>query len=148
MFFAEICKQLQQELVQELIRKVWTGKLQQKRFEDLIGQLCQRQSSYSSSGAPPRGRQLYFTFPGAPDPFFKASKAPFLTLRVATPSPGSRGQPVKDCRRQSSNLDPKAVVQKGLGLAFLVCCLYARIDCAQCRSSLIEKAKQTCAGGP
>ena len=43
-------------------------------------------------GAPPRGRQLYFTFPGAPDPLFKASKAPFLALRVATPS----GHPVKD----------------------------------------------------
>ena len=39
-------------------------------------------------GRPRRGRQLYFTFPGAPDPLFKASKAPFLTLRVATPSWG------------------------------------------------------------
>ena len=29
----------------------------------------------------------------------------------------------------------------------VLCCLYARIDCAQCRSSLIEKAKQTCANG-
>ena len=34
--------------------------------------------------APPRGRRLYFTFPSAPDPLFKGSKAPFLTLRVAT----------------------------------------------------------------
>ena len=31
-------------------------------------------------GAPPRGRQLYFTLPSASDPLFKASKAPFLTL--------------------------------------------------------------------
>ena len=31
-----------------------------------------------------QGRQLAFTFPSAPDPLFKASKAPFLTLRVAT----------------------------------------------------------------
>ena len=30
-------------------------------------------------GAPPRGRQLYFTFPSAPDLLFEASKAPFLT---------------------------------------------------------------------
>ena len=37
-------------------------------------------------GAPPTGRQLYFTFPSAPDPLFKASKALFLALRVATPS--------------------------------------------------------------
>ena len=36
-------------------------------------------------GAPPTGRQLYFTFPSAPDPLFKASNAAFLTLRVATP---------------------------------------------------------------
>ena len=32
-------------------------------------------------GAPLRERQLYFTFPSAPDPLFKVSKAPFLTLR-------------------------------------------------------------------
>ena len=37
-------------------------------------------------GAPPKGRQLYFTFPSAPEPFFKAPEAPFLTLRLATPS--------------------------------------------------------------
>ena len=37
-------------------------------------------------GAPPRRRQLYFTFPSAPDPFSKASNPPFRTLRVATPS--------------------------------------------------------------
>ena len=30
-------------------------------------------------GAQPRGRQLYCTFPSAPDPLFKASKAPFLS---------------------------------------------------------------------
>ena len=42
-------------------------------------------------GAPPRGRRLYFTFPSAQDPLFKASKAPFLTLRVATPSGAPRG---------------------------------------------------------
>ena len=41
-------------------------------------------------GAPPRGRQLYFNFPSAPDPLFKAPKAPFLTLRVATPSGAPR----------------------------------------------------------
>ena len=35
---------------------------------------------------PPRGRQLYFAVQSAPDPLFKASKGPFLTLRVASPS--------------------------------------------------------------
>ena len=40
-------------------------------------------------GAPLRGRQLYFTFASASDPLFKASKAPFLTLRVASPSGAS-----------------------------------------------------------
>ena len=34
--------------------------------------------------APPRGRQLYFTFPSATDPLFNASKAPFLTLGIVT----------------------------------------------------------------
>ena len=36
----------------------------------------------------PRGgaTTLLLSFPSAPDPLFKASKAPFLTLRVATPS--------------------------------------------------------------
>ena len=29
-------------------------------------------------GGPPKGRQLYFTLPTAPDPLFKASKHPFL----------------------------------------------------------------------
>ena len=38
-----------------------------------------------SHGASPRGRQLYFTFPSALEPFFKASNGSFLTLRVATP---------------------------------------------------------------
>ena len=46
-------------------------------------------------GAPPRGRQLYFTFPSAPDPLFKASKAPFLTSRVATPSGAPRQAPLE-----------------------------------------------------
>ena len=42
-----------------------------------------------------RGRQLYFTFPSAPDPLFQASKAPFLTLRVATPSRAPRQAPLE-----------------------------------------------------
>ena len=46
-------------------------------------------------GAPPRGRQLYFTFPGAPDPLFEASKARFLTIRVATPSGAPRQAPLE-----------------------------------------------------
>ena len=53
-------------------------------------------------GHPQGGRQLYFTFPSAPDPLFKASKAPFHTLRVKTfisccRTPG----PQKGCRRAS-----------------------------------------------
>ena len=46
-------------------------------------------------GAPPRGRQVYFTFQSAPGPLFKASKAPFLTLRVATPSGHPRQAPLE-----------------------------------------------------
>ena len=42
-------------------------------------------------GPPRGGQQLYFAYPSAPDPFFKVSKAPFLTIRVATPW----GHPVK-----------------------------------------------------
>ena len=45
-------------------------------------------------GVPPRGRQPYFTFSSAPDPLFKASKAPFLTLRIATPSGAPRQAPI------------------------------------------------------
>ena len=45
-------------------------------------------------GAPPTRRQFCFTFPGASDPLFKASKAPFLTLRVATPSGAPRQGPL------------------------------------------------------
>ena len=40
--------------------------------------------------ATPRGRQPYFTFRSAPDPLVKASKAPSLTSRVATPSGAPR----------------------------------------------------------
>ena len=52
-------------------------------------------------GAPPTGRQLYFTFPSAPDPFFKVSKAPFLTLRVATPSGAARQAPLEGYRNET-----------------------------------------------
>ena len=48
-------------------------------------------------GVIPRGRQLYFTFPSAPDPLFKVSKAPFLTSRVATPSGAPRQAPLDCC---------------------------------------------------
>ena len=43
---------------------------------------------------PPRGRQLCFTFPSPPGPLFKAPKAPFLTLRVATLSGAPRQAPL------------------------------------------------------
>ena len=46
-------------------------------------------------GRPSGGRQLYFTFASAPDPLFKALKAPFLTLRVATPPGAPRQAPLE-----------------------------------------------------
>ena len=49
-----------------------------------------------------QGRQLHFTFPSAPDPLFKASKAPFLTLRVATPSGAPRQAPLDHSRETPS----------------------------------------------
>ena len=58
--------------------------------------------SWSSSGGAPEGRQLYFTFPSAPDPLFKASKAPFLTLRVATLSGARRQAPLDTSNEESS----------------------------------------------
>ena len=65
-----------------------------RRFSNLV-RICPfrlRMSNYRVlQGSPPRGRQLYFTSPSASDPLFKASKAPFLTLRVTT----RRGHPVK-----------------------------------------------------
>ena len=67
--------------------------------------------------APPRGRQLYFTCPGAPDPLFKASKAPCLTLRVATPSGAPRQAPHESqpylLRYQKSERKTKGQQQKG-----------------------------------
>ena len=45
-------------------------------------------------GAPSRGQQLYFTFPSAPDPLVEASKARFLTPRVATLSGAPRQAPL------------------------------------------------------
>ena len=56
--------------------------------------LLRRQCHSVLQGARQRGRQLYFTLPSAPDPLFKASKAPFLTLRVATPSGAPRQAPL------------------------------------------------------
>ena len=53
-----------------------------RQFATIYDNLCRR----VLQEAPPRGRQLYSTFPSAPDPFFKTLKAPYLTLRVATPS--------------------------------------------------------------
>ena len=48
----------------------------------------QRPVSQSPSGGPPIGRQLDFTFLSAPDPLFKASKAPFLTFKNCHPVRG------------------------------------------------------------
>ena len=54
-----------------------------------------RVSYRALQGAPPKGRQLYLSFPSALDPLFKASKAPFLTLRVAAPSGALRQAPLE-----------------------------------------------------
>ena len=53
-------------------------------------------------GAPPKGRQLYFTLPSSPDPLLKASKAPFLTFRVATPSGAPRQALLEKLQNESS----------------------------------------------
>ena len=50
--------------------------------------------SWSSSGGAPEGATSLLHFSSAPDPLFKASKAPFLTLRVATPSGAPRQVPL------------------------------------------------------
>ena len=65
-----------------------------KRSTEQSGKKKGTQTRGVLQGAPLRGRQLYLTFPGAPDPLFKASKAPFLTLRVATPSGAPRQAPL------------------------------------------------------
>ena len=46
-------------------------------------------------GGAPEGATTLLTFPSAPDPFFKASKAPTVTLRVATPSGAPRQAPLE-----------------------------------------------------
>ena len=83
-------------------------------------------------GAPPRGRQLYFTFPYAPDPLFKASKAPFLTLRVATPSKAPRQGPLEKQAQKSlailslqASRDMKSITAGPLRQAPLQTCLGA-----------------------
>ena len=78
-------------------------------------------------GAPPRGRQLYFTSPSAPDPLFKAWKAPFLTLRVATPSGAPRQAPLDILgvlartyfQTSWAYFDVLAFVSKSVGLLWL-----------------------------
>ena len=44
-------------------------------------------------GGAPEGATTLLHFSSSPDPLFKASKAPFLTLRVATPSGAPREAP-------------------------------------------------------
>ena len=73
--------------------------LQKQMRKKISGSLfaCGRVKCHRAlQGAPLRGRQLYFTFPGALDPLFKASKAPFLTLRVATLSGAPRQAPLEN----------------------------------------------------
>ena len=77
--------------------------------------------------APPRGRQLYFTFPSAPDPLFKVSKVPFLTLRVATPS-GAKDQAPLDLskHRQVTDLDVTDLGFSGPRIPFCRCSVGTR----------------------
>ena len=49
-------------------------------------------------------RDANFTFPRDPNPFFKALKAPYLTLRVATPSGAPRQAPLDQNQRANAHL--------------------------------------------
>ena len=60
-------------------------------------------------GAPPPGRHLYFTFPSTPDPLFKASKAPFLTSKVAIPSGAPRQAPLEGKKVHIAPLHCRAI---------------------------------------
>ena len=46
---------------------------------------CESPGHLGSSGETGEGATTLLHFPSAPDPFFKASKTPSLTVRVATP---------------------------------------------------------------
>ena len=72
--------------------------------------------------APLRGRQHYLTFPSAPDPSFKASKAPFLTLRVATVLGAPCQTHVPEFRRRSPHVHHSYRESAfGMWVAFGVC---------------------------
>ena len=79
-------------------------------------------------GRPRGARQLYFTFPSAPDPFFKTSKAPCLALRVATPS----GAPLQAPLELSALPSPRRVCCK------LACRRVKRSPESRARSSKIR----------
>ena len=64
----------------------FSGKVAANNSRKILHILHEGRNHRVLEGAPPRGRQLHFTFPSAPDPLFKASKAPLLTLTVVTPS--------------------------------------------------------------
>ena len=85
-------------------------------------------------GAPPTGRQLYFTFPSAPDLFFKASKAPFLTLRVATPSGAPCQAPLDLCDRLrsliASDLRSRSMVHEGVDEFSKLCAQHKHLETA------------------
>ena len=56
---------------------------------------------FKASKEPSLTLKLYVACPSAPDPLFKASKAPFLTLWVATPP----GHPIKPCLTHAISCD-------------------------------------------
>ena len=56
---------------------------------------CGSDASQSSSGGAPEGATTLLHFSSTPEPLFKASKAPCLTLRVATPSGAPRQAPLE-----------------------------------------------------
>ena len=72
-------------------KNVWRGKTSKTVTNMTSWSL---QFSWSSSGGAPQGATSLIHFSSAPDPFFKASKAPFLTLRVATPTGAPRQAPL------------------------------------------------------
>ena len=67
---------------------------------------------YKIIGGAPEGPITLLRFPSAPDPLFKASKAPFLTRRVATPSGVPCQAPLVKTRCTPVKQDRKLPAQK------------------------------------
>ena len=71
-----------------------------------------------------KGRQVYFTFPSALDPVFKASKAPFLILRVATPSGVPRQAPLEGSRHDRNRHNRRNRQNRQTATVASLCCIW------------------------